>query len=1041
MARKSNIIEGAMRKNTLVFFFLVVIVVAGFLSLPHLNKNEFPTVTIRTGVVAVVYPGATAEEIEEQVTHKVENYLFTFSDVDMQTTYSYSQDGIMYIFANLVQDVADAQLTWSRIRQGLVLFRMTSLPQGVIATAVIDDFGNSSSLLLAIESQERSSRELSQYIDELSDRLRTIDMMGNIKVSGEKKEEIAVIMDPERLTQYAISPSAVSAELAAHSIRTISGEINNNDGRAIIHVSIPYDDMYSLGELIVYSDPITKQSIRLRDVAKLEQRYAESDSYVLYSDSTVTNNSCMILSMEMRPDHNVVEFGNLVEKQITEFQKTLPPDIHIHRITDQPRLVDQSVLSFLKDLIEAVLVVIIVMLMLFPMKTALVSSTSVPVCIAATFGIMFLLGIELNTVTLAALIVVLGMIVDDSVVVIDGYTDMLHEGHSRWYSASVSTKKLMGSMLIATCSISGMFFPSLFTMTGPMSDFIKLFPWAIFIALSCSFFYAIWVIPYLSSRFIKRTKDDNKTHIEKIQTKFFEMLQNSYQKMLDLCFRHKVSTIMLTLGLVLVGVYLCTLLNIQILPKAERDSFAVEINLSAGSSLDETAAVADSITRILQKDPRVESITSFIGMSSPRFHVTYAPQMASNSYSQFIVNTVSNDATKEIMNEYPTKYENIFPNAQIRFKQMDYQVAAAPIEFYLKSKDLNRIEPIADSLIRAMKENPHLCNVKSNYNQFEEIVEVVLDTDEANRLGITQSALSVYMKGALSGAQMSTKWEGNYDVPITIYTEGVHDLNYDELGDMLIPTATPSMWVPLRQIAQLVPRVHHSMIPHRNGVRCVTISADVLPGYGQLREYKKIAGYLETLELPDGVTWEPGGTAYSTKINLPGLTMSVIAAIIVMFLVLIIHYGKIGISILAISESLICIFGATFGLWLFGLDMGITALLGIISLIGIIVRNAIIMYDYANELVEKEHMDVEHAAYLAGMRRMRPIFLTSATTALGVIPMIIAKTMLWMPMGVVICIGTLITLPLVITVLPVAYTLAFSKSKANKKIKKKLQNA
>lgn len=1035
MAQKRNFVEAAMRNHSLVLFFVTIIVIFGFFALPRLKKNEFPDVTIRTGVVAVVYPGATADEIEERVAGVTEQYLFTFSDVDKTKTYSYSRDGMLIIMVTLVNDVDDAKMTWSRIRQGLILFKQTDLPKGVMATAVIDDFGNASSLLLAIESDQRSSRELREFADKLADKLRTISTMGNIKIVGEQKEEIAVYMDPARMTQYAVSPSVVTAELAAHSLRTMSGKVDNLDGNAIIHIDVPIGDMYELNELVVFSDPVTGQNVKLRDVARLERRYQEASQYIQYSDSIVDNNRCLIFSMEMRSGYNVVAFGDEVNEKINAFLKTAPPDIKVHRITDQPVVVNKSVMSFLRDLIEAILIVILVMLMLFPMKTALVSSTSVPVCIAAAWAIMYLLGMELNTVTLAALIVVLGMIVDDSVVVIDGYSDMLHEGHSRWYSAAVSTRNLMTSMLIATCSISCMFFPMLPLMQGTnMGDFIKLFPWAIFITLACSFFYAIWVIPYMSARVITPPNPNKLSKLEKIQAKFFDILQNGYKRLLHLCFRNKWGTIIVAVASVFVGALLFTKINIQMLPKAERDSFAVEIHLAVGSSLEETAAVADSLTKILKADNRVTSVTEFIGMASPRFHMTYAPEaMPTNAYAQFIVKTTSENATKEMMNEYSQKYENIFPIAQIRFKQMDYQIVNAPVEYYIMGDNYETLSVIADSIRAFMKKSPNLFFVHSDFDESEEIIGVELDIEEASQLGVTQSMLSVYLASALSGSNIVSLWEGGYNLHTTVYTEGVHDIDYESLGDMLIPTIHPGEWVPLRQVARLKPVFKHNNMPHRNGMKCITVSADVMPGAGQLKEFNEIDKYIQThLEIPEEVTIESGGSMEVTNETMPSLIESILAAIVVMFIILIFHYNQIGISILSLSVSVLCIFGSTFGLWLFGLDMSVTAILGVISLIGIIVRNAIIMYDYAHELRVKEHYSVPQAAFEAGMRRMRPIFLTSATTALGVIPMILARTLLWEPMGVVICFGTIITFPLVVTVLPVAYCLAFDNNKNSK---------
>ena len=1071
-------IEGAMRSFPILAFSLVIIIAVGIYALPHLNKNEFPNIKIKQGVVAVVYPGATAEEIEEQVAGKVEEYLFTFTDVDKTRTYSYSKNGMLYVFVTLVHSDDDPKFTWSRIREGLSLFRLTDLPQGVVATAVIDDFGNASSLLLAIESAERSPRELETAAKQLSARLRSIPQMGRISIVGDQKEEIAVRMDPAKLTQYAITPSIVSAELAAHGFRTISGKITNADGSALVHVTIPFGDIYELSEMVVFSDPATGQTLRLRDVATIESHYKKSAPHIKYSDNDIADNRfasqdsatswqseqahsahltkthrCIMLSIEMRPGNNVVDFGKKVETIIADFEQSLTPDIHIHRITDQPKVVDSSVRSFLKDLLEAIIIVVVVMLLLFPLRTALVSSTSVPICIAATLSVMYFIGFELNTVTLAALIAVLGMIVDDSVVVIDGYTDLLNKGHSRWYAAAVSTSKLATSMLFATASIAMMFFPALELMkNNMMGDFVGLFPWTITIALACSFLYAVLVIPFLSSHLIKKTADKSPSLISRIQNSFFDWIQNRYAKLLTFCFKHKALTIASGVMCVLIGIFLFTQVNIQVLPKAERDCLAVELHLSANSSIEKTGKVTDSVAALLLKDPRVKCVTSFVGMSSPRFHLTYAPQLPSDNYAQLIVNTTSDNATKELVAEYAQRYEHLFPEAQIRFKQMDYEPVQSQIEFHIKGDNYSDLEAIRDSLIRIMRCNPNLFYVHSDYGETEEMVDVVLKTDEANRLGITQSGLSVFLSGALSGTTLSTMWEGNYSIPIAIYSELGSHVDYSSLGDLLVPCVQPGAWVPLRQVADIVPRFHHNIMPHRNGVRCVTVSADVMPGASQVREHYKIKQQLDdmlktyseqtsqsaTIKYASvynansslgGITVEHGGSYASSAALMPSIIMSIIAAICVMFLVLLIHYGKLDISLLAISMSVLCIFGATFGLWLFGLDFSITAVLGIISLVGIIVRNAIIMYDYVAELRSKELLSVTEAAYQAGLRRLRPIFLTSATTAIGVVPMILAGTMLWMPMGVVICFGTLFTLPLTITILPVTYCVAFENKK------------
>ncbi len=1028
--KQRNHIESAMRYHSLVYLIVACLVGFGIWALPKMNKDEFPQVTIRLGVVAGVYPGATAQEVEEQVAKPIEEYLFTFKEIDKHKTYSISKDGIVYVFAALSPKVMNADEAWAKIRGGLSLLKQVSLPTGLLAIVVVDDFGNTSSMLLALESNERSPRELEYFAENLSDRLREIPEIGSIKILGQQKEEIAVTLDVERISKYALNQQLIFTRLATQGFRTMTGEVANEMGAALIHVDVPYRTEYELGEQIIYSDPVTNQTIRLKDVATITRRYKEAEKYIERFDEN-GKGSCIVLNLEMQPGNNIVAFGDKVEQILARAAEVYPPDIQMQRITDQPRVVDASVDSFLRDLVISVIIVILVMLVLFPLKTALVSSTGLPVCIAVTLGVMYVLGIELNTVTLAALIVVLGMVVDDSVIVIDGYSDLLHQGHSRWYAAAVSTSELFVPMLIATTSISGMFFPTLKLITGSMADFIKLFPWAIFIALTCSIIYAVWVIPFMAFAAIKPELSTHKpTLIERVQQSFFLWLQNGYQKILDFCFRHPWGTLCTAVASVFVGVFFFTRLDLELLPKAERDCFAVEIHLTEGSSLDQTQFIVDSLGSVLNADPRVTSVNAFVGMASPRFHATYAPQMGGKDYAQFIVNTISDKATVDVVEQYQPIYEDAFPNAYCRFKRLDYQAVNNPIEIHIEGSDIGELEKIADTLKTFMSQFPELCWIHSDYDETMQTIRICLKDDEASRLGVTQASLSLYLSGALHGQNMTSIWEDGYKTPVILYSAGADTLGYADVANMMIPTPMPGVWVPLRQVADVLPDFHHARIQRRNSVRTITVSADVRGDIAQSRMMKPIRKYLNQHiipNLPDGYQIKYGGITAITMEMLPGLIMSVLAALLVLLVLLIYHFKAISISFLSLVVSLLCLFGATFGLWMFDLKFSVTAILGIIALIGIIVRNAIIMYEYAEHLVQHEHMTSREAAYLAGQRRMRPIFLTTATTALGVVPMIIAASALWMPMGVVICFGAILTMPMVVTVLPIAYWKLYEK--------------
>lgn len=1026
---KRNHIESAMRNHALVINIVAVLVIFGIYALKVMNKDEFPQVTIRQGVMVAIYPGATAEEVEYQVTKPLEEFLFSFKDIDAKKTYSYSRDGMAYIFPSLKGTVKDKDAAWAKIRGGITLMKQMKMPQGVIAVALIDDFGNTSSLLLALESSERTPRELEAYAEELSDALRTIPATGSVKIIGTQMEEISINLDMARISRYAVNKEMILASLAAQGFRSMTGEIDGKEGTTQIHVDSPLSSVYEIGELIVFSEAATNQVVRLKDVATIEHRYEDPTKYIeFYNDST--QQRCVMLNIEMGAGNNIVAYGEDVDKAIEKLRADLPEDVQFHRVTDQPMVVNASVKSFLKDLIISILVVILVMLILFPLRTAMVASTSVPICTAAAFGIMFLFGIELNTVTLAAMIVVLGMIVDDSVIVIDGYTEMLNKGHSRWYCAAQSTRQLMVPMILATTSISGMFFPMLKLMTGTFGDFVKLFPWTVLIALTCSIFFAIWVIPFMAFLFIKPQKKTRMSPLERVQKTFFDGLQNGYTKLIDFCFRHPWGTVAACVASVVLGVLLFLSLKVELMPKADRNSFAIEINLTKGSTLDETHAVTDSLAHVLNADPRVVNITSFVGMASPRFHAVYAPQMGGPNYGQFIVNTTSNEATVQLIRQYQPIYENAFPNANVRFKQIDYQAAASPIEIHIQGSDEEALERAADSIRQFMQSIPELAWIHSSNDETAKTVRIKLKEEEAGRLGVTEAGLSLYLNGALGSQGIAAIWDNDYKTIVRLYAEGNDSLDCDDIGNLMVPCIAPGTWVPLRQVADIEPFFHKSNITRRNGIPTITLSADLRSGIAEPTVIKPIKKYIKkNVEptLPSMVNIKYGGIQEITSDVLPGLVKTVLAALLVLLALLLYHFKKVTISILALSVSALCLFGACLGLLIFDLPFTITAVLGLISLIGIIVRNAIIMYEYADSLVSEHHMTSRDAAYMAGQRRMRPIFLTSCTTALGVVPMIIAHTSLWMPMGVVICFGTLFTLPMTITILPIAFWKVFER--------------
>ena len=1016
-------VRWAVREKGLVAVLILVLIALGGFGLVRMNKDEFPTFQLKQGLVAGVYPGASATEVEERLTKPLEDYLFTFKEVSRERTFSVTKSGICYIYVDLRDEVSQSlkDEVWSKIKLGLQQQQLT-LPAGVLTVAVLDDFGNTSSLLLSMESSERSYLELQEYAEELCIRLQGIPELAKATVIGKQEEEIAVTLDRERLSAYGIDPAAIFLDYQAASLPLPSGTYVHNGKSERVSIAAAVESEREVAERIIWSDP-QGRVVRLKDIASIERRYKTPTQYV-----SNNGNACLIVNVEMLPDHNIVAFGKSVENVLQEYRSTLPDGVDITRVSDQPHVVGTSVWSFLRDLLISMLVVIVVMLMLFPMRSALIASSGVPVCIAVAIAVMYITGMPLNTVTLAALIVTLGMIVDDSIITMDGYMTQTSNGFHGVDAAAASAKELFMPTFMATLAICLMFFPMTVIITGYLGDFVKLFPWIILISLMTSLFYAVTAVPSLEVRYIKAEEASRRKNIiARAQDWFFGILQKIYENCLGWCFRHPGLTIAMGVAAVALGLFMFSRINIQMMPKAARDFFVTELTTEAGTAVEVTSARADSLVSLMLSDERIVSATAFVGTGAPRFVATYAPILPSPQTAQIIVRTVSNKATVENLREYIDRYEHLFPDTQIHFKQMDYQVVEAPVCVSLYGDDRKAlIEPAQKISAYLASLNTQTHWVHSDADDFAPEVELVLDRDEASRLGVSKAVLSLNMASALGGQNIATLWEGARAVPVNLYSDNTPD--YASFGDMMIATAVPGVKVPLRQVASVQPAWEPATLSRMGGRPSVSVSCDLKQGASQPAVQKQLKAYIDREilpTLPEGVTVEYRGLSSMNKMVGPQIAWAFIAACAVLFIFLLIHFGKARIAALTMILSLLCLFGAFFGLWLFGLDFGMTAVLGLISLVGIIVRNGILMFEYAEEA--RAHESVRDAAMHAGQRRMRPIFLTSCTTALGVLPMILSGDLLWMPMGVVICFGTMLTIFLITLIMPVSYWQLFKK--------------
>ena len=1018
---KRSFIEKALLNHNIVMLLVGMLVVTGIIGLFVMPKQEMPVFTVRQGAVVAVCPGMNSQDIEERVASQVENFVFGFKEVNKSKTYSKASDGMLIVYVQLGDEVEDKDAFWSKLKHGLSSLKM-ELPAGVLAVQAVDDIADTSALLITIESKQKTYRELNTYINDIKSKLRRIDAISNLRTYGLENEQVSIFLDQNKLSQYAIGPTMIMNALSSQGFTTVSGTVEDGRNVAPVYVSDSYACERDIAEQIVYSSP-NGQVIRLKDVARIKREYPRLDKYITYNGV-----KSVLLSVEMRPGNDIVAMGREVRATLADYGKTLPKDVHINIITDQSKVVSESVENFLRELLISVLAVILVVVILMPRRVAEVSAMTIPITIFTSVGLFFIFGMELNTVTLAALIVTLGMVVDDSVVIIDNYMEKLGNGMTRRQATVAAPREFFMSVLSATLSISLTFFPFLITMKGDMADFVKTFPWAMFIILTVSLSISLLLTPYLQFRFIKQglAVENAADAGSKKKKKPLDYLQDGYTWLLKGCFRYPKLTIGGAVAVVVLGAALFLIVPQRMMPVAERNQFAVEIYTPEGTSAQQTAIVADSLRHILAKDSLVTGITTFVGQGSPRFHATYAPQIGGPNFAQFIVNTVDDEATQKVLDDYADKYREFFPNAFVRFKQMDYNSAISPVEFRISGDSLQDIVSAAHKIENVMHGMKGLQLVRNDFGSPLPGVSVSLKEPEANRLGITKSMLSANIALRFgSGIPVTSVWENDYPVSVVLKSDYTNPDRFAALPDEYIPVIGGTVSVPLRQIATIKPCYTYGSIHRRNGVRTISVLAEPMQGYNVNNITKDIEAKIKKLNLPSTVTVETGGMLERDLETQPQVFSGVAIAVLIIFFILIFHFKKISLALVNLSSMSLCILGAALGLIITGYDMSLTGVLGVVSLMGILVRNGIIMLDYAEELRRTQGLTVREAAFSAGERRMRPIFLTSAAASVGVLPMMLENNTLWSPMAAVIFFGTLISMVLIATVLPVFYWMVF----------------
>ncbi len=1010
-----NFVKASLKHRQVTFTVLLLMFAFGVWSLLNMPRREDPKITIPGGLLITYFPGADAAQVEDQVTRKLEEYLFQYEEVNRKKTYSITSGGMVEIHVWLQDNVKKPDVFWSKLRHQLLVVKSLELPQGVIGPVVNSDFGDTESMIIGIEGDESDYTSMKEYLSKVEDQLRTIPAVSKLKKIGEQKEQISVTFSSEKIVQYNVNLQQVVKILQSQNVISPSGEIKSEDLSTPLYTSGSYRSLDDIKDQIIGASA-SGAVIRLGDIAGFKREYAEPSNKI-----TVNGHKAIMLAVQMHEGNNIVKAGREVEKKLNEFAGQLPGGMKLTTIVNQPEIVRDNISQFLREFLMAIIAVILVVFLLLPFRIAAVAATAIPMTVSITLALLNVFGIELHQVSLATLISVLGIVVDDAVVIADNYVELLDRGHDRWTAAWRSATDLVVPVLAATITIIASFLP-LIILTGSIGEFIKALPITVAIALSSSFVVAMILTPLLCYLFINRGLLRKELSTEKRRLSFLDLLQKTYNKSIEWCLKHSAITIAASLSTIFIaGLLFKVGIKQKFFPEAERDQFTVELWMPSGTRLEKTEMAILRIEDVIKNDERIRSYATFIGRSAPRFYYNYSPEMPAGNFAQILINTQNKKATESLYKELSEKVSYLVPEGSPNVKLMQQgQPMSAHIEVRISGYDIDKLKQIGGDVSDIIRRSPGSNKLRSDFKEDSYGIKIQ-PNEEAGRLGFTTTSISQIVFSGFSGYPVSTLYEGDNPVNVVIRLDEKYRRNTGDLEDIYLQSPATGASVPLRQIADLSYQWQPGRIIRRNGVRTLSIQCETKDGVLPSELLKTIRPEIAKLNLPQGYRIYYGGEYSNQQETYSYLVVALVISLIIIFLVLLFQFRnlkEVGLVMLTIPLSL---FGAVSGLLITGNDFGFMAFCGIISLSGIEVRNAIILIDHTNELLRKG-MDIPTAAYEAGKRRLRPIFLTAMAAAIGVFPMILSGSPLWSPLASVIAFGVVWSMIISTLTIPVLYT-------------------
>ncbi|RMD04797.1 efflux RND transporter permease subunit [Clostridium autoethanogenum] len=1012
-----GLIKAAIKNKKIVLFLVAIIIVSGFYCYSGISKQETPDVASPAAMITTVYPGASPSDIEKLVTKKVEQKAEEVDGCDYVQSYSESNASIVILYLN---NDADEDKSWRDLRDKIKDLK-SDLPSGCNDSEINTNLTETAGSIISISGNNYSYQQLGDYADDIKKELRDTEGVSRIDVKGKQDRQVKVDIDWNKINKYQISVADVCSVLKAQNVDIPSGSLNLVTGKIKVNTPGMFSSLHDIENTVVGVSSSTGEMVRIKDIAKVYMDY-DDDSTYKFTDNA---QNAVLLAVYFQKNKNIIPIGNDIKKKLDTIKKGTPSDLKIDEVTFQPKDVSDSVSFFMKNLRDGIILVIITVLIGMGFRNAMVVSAVIPISICMTFAIMYALGIKVEQMSTTALIIALGILVDDAIVIGDVIQVGIDDGLPRNEAAFNGIKKLFVPVFTSTLIIVGAFLP-LLSISGVVGKFLKSLPQVVIICVICSYLCALFVTPAMSSLFFRKSKESKRQN----------PIRMMFENLLKYGLKHKKTIIGAALAVFAVALILIKTLGMQLFPYVDKNMIYIDVSNEKVADIKSTSKLVNQIEGILKRQKEVTAYTSAIGGGMPKFYVTLPTVAPADDTAQIMVKVdlkkTNRFKTRQELVEYvQNQIDNNISGGTATVKQLEEAMPiGAPIRLRLTGDNLDQIQQASEKIQQQLKNIPGTMNVRDDAAKKTYEYEVDIDENRASQLGLLKSDVLQQINIALKGYKASTyRKNGNeYDIMVKTNISSVGDLK-----NLYIESSVTKNKIPLYEVASVKLNSEIDKITHYKEDRTVTIYSDVKSGYNSVNIEKELQQKIDGMSIDPVKVIYDGEKAQISK-YFTSLGVAGVLILVIIYVLLFIQFKSFVQPLVIMCSLPLSLIGVSIGLHAFGMNLSLTAFMGIISLIGVVIRNAILLIEYINNGRE-DGLSVDDACMFAVSQRFRPIILSSTATITALIPLAFSGSALFGPMSVAMMCGLLTATFLTFVVVPVVYSMV--NTKLEKKIKSK----